>query len=125
MRQSLRAAPEDTGLFLDPDTCWELLGGCGGGTLAATARAMPTVVPVSVSVWPAGICLGFADRAAARLFAGQIVALGAGVAATPRTPGWWVVARGELGRLTGTRTHLLLDVRELDGRSLPEGLSGR
>jgi hypothetical protein len=119
MRRTVYAATFLEDVVLDPETCLMLLSTCDAGSLACTVRAMPTVVPVGVSVHSGRVCVALNDAVSAKLFAGQVVALGAGVAPTPRANGWWVIARGELQRVSGSERQLVLETCELDGRALP------
>lgn len=121
MRHTVYAPTFVEDVVLDPETCLTLLATCDGGSLACTVRAMPTVVPVGVSVQAGRVCVALADAASANRFAGQVVALGAGVAPTPRSNGWWVIARGEAQRVRGSERLLVLETCELDGRALPGG----
>jgi hypothetical protein len=112
-------APDLLELVLDTSTCLELVDRAGAGTLACTVKAMPVVVPVSVRVTRSAIELGAPDVGDHSRLAGQIVALGTGVAATPRSPGWWVVIRGELVEREGRRGSLVLLPFDVEGWALP------
>ena len=126
-----RPAPEHAGgmpttqaddlleLVLDTQTCLELVDRSGAATLACTAKAMPSVVPVSVRVTRSAIEVGTSPVGDASRLAGQIVALGTGVAATPRSPGWWVVVRGELVENDGRPGSFRLLPFEVEGCALP------
>jgi hypothetical protein len=111
-------------LVLDQRTCLELVDRCGAGTLACTVRAMPSVVPVNVRVTSSEIQVAVDRLQHVERLVGQIVALGAGVAATPRSQGWWVVVRGELCERVGHPRWLLLRPFEVEGRALPATSKG-
>jgi hypothetical protein len=112
-------ADECLELVLDTMTCLELVDRSGAATLACTVKAMPSVVPVSVRVTRHAIEIGSPDVGDPSRLAGQIVALGTGVAATPKSPGWWVVVRGELCERDGHPGSLLLRPFEVEGWALP------
>ena len=105
-------------VVLDTRTCLELVDRSGAATLACTVRAMPSVVPVSVRVTRTAIEVGTSHAGDTSRLVGQIVALGTGVAATPRAAGWWVVVRGELYEREGHPGSLLLRPFEVEGRAL-------
>jgi hypothetical protein len=117
-------ADERLELVLDTPTCLELVDRSGAATLACTVKAMPVVVPVSVRVTRAAIEIGLPDIGDQSRLAGQIVALGTGVAATPRSPGWWVVIRGELVERGGRRGSLVLEPFDVEGWALPATARG-
>jgi hypothetical protein len=117
-------AEERLELVLDTPTCLELVDRSGAGTLACTVKAMPIVVPVSVRVTRSAIEVRAPDVGDTSRLAGQIVALGTGVAATPRSPGWWVVVRGELCERDGRAGSLVLQPFDVEGWALPATAHG-
>ncbi len=102
----------------------ELLARCASASLACTVNALPTVVPVTVHVSKGGLRVAVPRGTDGHRLAGQIVALGAAVPATPHSEGWWVIARGELRPAGGDGAVLALEVNDLDGRSLPTAPRG-
>lgn len=118
--QTTASVPQDTRrLVLDDAICLELLDRCGVACLACTVNALPSVIPVTVRITGSAILLGLGAGGEPVRLDGQIVALGAGVPATPRSEGWWVVVRGELRLEAGTRGTFRLDPYEVWGRALP------
>jgi hypothetical protein len=118
MRTAANAPEDSLELVLDRPACLELLDRCGAASLACTANALPSVLPVTVRVTSSAILIGADARADTHRLTGQIVAIGAGVAATPRSGGWWVVVRGEL-REDGAAGTFVLEPYEIEGRALP------
>lgn len=101
--------------LLEPGDCWQLLTSCRAGMLACTMRAVPTVLPVTMTALRSHLFLWLADPAQADRLNGQVVALGVGEAPTPRHDGWWVVARGLLTTVGHGSAQLVLDVQEVEG----------
>ena len=117
--RTARVVEDTLELVLDGRTCLELLDSCGAGSLAITDKALPSVLPASVRVTSSEILLGVSSCREPERLDGQIVALGAGIAPSPRSEGWWVVVRGELlVKGAGGRTFVLVPY-EVEGRALP------
>ena len=110
---------------LEAHTCLELLDRCGAASLACTTRALPSVVLTTVRVTGSAILLGVGSCREPDRLDGQIVALGAGVAATPRSEGWWVVVRGELRMVDSSARTFELVPHEVEGRAHPAARQGR
>ena len=112
-------------LPLSREACLALLSQAQSGSLACTANALPTVVPVSVRVSGCELRVALPPEVEASRLTGQIVALGASVPATPGSTGWWVVVRGELHALAAADRVLALTAFDMEGRSLPAAPRGR
>jgi len=88
------------------------------GYLACSARALPTVVPVTVHVLSGQLRLDLPDTHIAQQIVGQVVALGVGRPRRAWRNGWSVVARGRLVEVPDNPTTLVMEPQELEGRSL-------
>ena len=85
------------GIVLAPEDCRERLLHSRSGFLACTSRALPTVVPASLSVRHGQLLVTVHDQVLADQLVGQVVALGIGRRSLPFRRGWRVMARGQLG----------------------------
>ena len=85
------------GTVLAPDACRERLLHTRRGFLACTSRALPTVVPASLSVREGTLLVTVRDPVLAEQLVGQVVALGIGRRSVLFRRGWRVMARGQLG----------------------------
>jgi hypothetical protein len=117
MSSTARPARVEPGA-LPKETCLARLGRSRAGYLACSARALPTVVPVTVHVVAGQLLLDLPDARMTEQLVGQVVALGVGRPRRAWRTGWTVVARGPLSDVPGNPTELVLDPQQLEGRTL-------
>ena len=109
---------------LAQDACRERLLHTRRGFLACTSRALPTVVPASLSVREGRLLVTVRDPVLADQLVGQVVALGIGRRSLLFRRGWRVMARGQLGpRTAGADGALPLEPYQIEG--VTEGRSPR
>lgn len=112
------------GTVLAQEACRERLLHTRRGFLACTSRALPTVVPASLSVREGTVLVTVQDPVLAEQLVGQVVALGIGRRPLLFRRGWRVMARGQLGPRAATDDGALpLEPYQIEG--VTEGRSPR